>query len=357
MPERLLNDFLVGADPELILLDPPELINGQAAYNGSRVRPHYGWDHGGWVVEPHPTPHRSVRAVCRNIKTSLDVMAHDFPNWRFRAGAYYKNGRQRSVTLGGHVHLDIPRIGSAQLGAMDTLAQSFVALNILPAAECGLRCSNPYGYGRCGDVRAEHGHVEYRTLCSWLFSRKTSMLCMTGIKLAAIAPETVKTIDSIEGLEAWVTLFKGKDDDVDWILDKGYFSKSLEAKPDANVKSVWQVNEELGKGIVDSLKKAASAIPARRPATRQQNFPRGRALRVFWQDSTQLSGWQYGEEVPVHIERVATLGWVVSSSKDGINMTTSLSKNGGALSLVAIPWLAITHIQELPEWDRNSNLP
>lgn len=90
-----------------------------------------------------------------------------------------------------------------------------------------------------------------------------------------------------------------------------------------------------------------------------RSFTRGQAIRVFWHDSAHLSGWQYEEDtpIPVHIERVATLGWVVSVSKDGINMTTSISKNGGVLSLVAIPWLSITAIQELSEWNRDVNLP
>ena len=88
-------------------------------------------------------------------------------------------------------------------------------------------------------------------------------------------------------------------------------------------------------------------------------YVRGQAIRVFWHDSSHQAGWHYpgDEAMPVHIERVATLGWVVSTSSDGINMTTSISKNGGILSLVSIPWLSITHIQELSEWNRDASLP
>jgi len=88
-----------------------------------------------------------------------------------------------------------------------------------------------------------------------------------------------------------------------------------------------------------------------------REYTRGKALRVFWVDSTQTAGWKYDEEIPVTIERIATLGWVVTTSPDGMNMTTTLSRHGGVLSFVSIPWRAITHIQELNEWDREANLP
>jgi hypothetical protein len=86
-------------------------------------------------------------------------------------------------------------------------------------------------------------------------------------------------------------------------------------------------------------------------------FSRGTALRVFWVDSSQTAGWKYDENIPVMVEKIATLGWVTDTSSDGINMTSTLSKHGGVLSYISIPWKAIVHIQELNEWDRDANLP
>jgi hypothetical protein len=244
MEGKLLNSFLLGADPELILLDPPALINGSREHKAGY---HYGYDHGGYVIEPHPSPSLSARTVCANIKKSLDVISNRFPSYRLRAGAYYRDPDRRDVTLGGHVHLDLQHLSAAQLKAMDIFATSLEALEILPSKENKLRCGSGHGYGKLGDIRAEHGHVEYRSLCSWLFSRKTSMLCITGIKLAAVAPDTVKSADSYTKLLRWFEEFKGKDDDVDWILDREYFASSLEAKPDANVKAVWKVDPDKAK--------------------------------------------------------------------------------------------------------------
>jgi hypothetical protein len=87
------------------------------------------------------------------------------------------------------------------------------------------------------------------------------------------------------------------------------------------------------------------------------SFRRGTALRVFWVDSTQTPGWIYEKLPTVQVERVATLGWAVNSSVRGLNLTSTLSTRGGALSLVTIPWAAITDIQELEEWNRDANLP
>lgn len=87
------------------------------------------------------------------------------------------------------------------------------------------------------------------------------------------------------------------------------------------------------------------------------SFPRGTALRVFWVDSTQTAGWMYDLHPPVEVENVATLGWAVNSTVNGLNLTSTLSKRGGVLSVVTIPWAAITDIQELKEWNRDVNLP
>ena len=257
MAEKLVNSFLLGADPELILLDPPSLVNAERLYRNKSLL--FGFDHGGFVVEPHPTPSFSARTVCKNIKKSMDVLANRYPEYRFRAGAYYSDPKNRDVTLGGHVHLDLKDLSKEQVLAMDNFYSSMHHLDILPKVENDKRFTAGM-YGRKGDIRREHGHVEYRAMPSWLFSHRTSMLCITGIKLCAVAPETIGgQFTSIKAVQNWLEDFKGKDDDVDWILDRGYFATKLEAKPDNNLKAIWKVNPDLAKGWdeeIDALKKA-----------------------------------------------------------------------------------------------------
>lgn len=88
-----------------------------------------------------------------------------------------------------------------------------------------------------------------------------------------------------------------------------------------------------------------------------ERYSRGKALRVFWVDSAESSGWNYDENPPVHVEEVVTLGFVVNTSEKGLGLSTSLSQLGGTLSRVYIPWQAITGIQSLSGWDRDDNHP
>lgn len=83
-----------------------------------------------------------------------------------------------------------------------------------------------------------------------------------------------------------------------------------------------------------------------------EEYIKGQALRVFWVDSTQSAGWQYAEHPPVHIEEVVSLGFFINSSPKGVNLSHSLSEHGAVLSLVTIPWEAITHIQDIEGWGR-----
>lgn len=83
-----------------------------------------------------------------------------------------------------------------------------------------------------------------------------------------------------------------------------------------------------------------------------ERYRRGQALRVFWVDSTECGGWHYGENLPVQIEMVESLGWVVNTSGKGLSITTTISDRGGVLATVSIPWGAITGIQDIPEWGR-----
>lgn len=266
---KFVNTFMLGADPELVLLNPPNLHRAGRDHNNDETG-YFGFDHGGYVLEPHPLPHPSARQVCNNIRNSLDFMYYKYHAYRFRAGAYV-DAPQRHVTLGGHVHLDMPALSRDQIQAMDIFADSLVSLDILPRNECARRCESGEGYGRKSDVRAERGRVEYRSMCSWLFSRKTSMLAITGIKLCAVAPQTLpkKGMTSIKELSTWLEGFKDSDDDVRWILDKDYFGKSMEAQPDAVVTDVWKCCPERGKALLDDwiektivLKKSTSNLVA-----------------------------------------------------------------------------------------------
>lgn len=240
-----LNDFKIGADPEFVIMDPPNLVVAQNVMR-HQTDSSWGLDHGGWVLETHPEPSVSVREVVENLKVCFNDMAASTESTsKWRAGASIE-APQRNITLGGHVHIDKKAHEPNQLQAMDALTVYLEALDILPKAECATRRATRQ-YGMLGDIRSEHGRFEYRTLPSWLYSQRVTKLCLLGIKLGAVAP--VETYDwlkkpkeaSIANLKAFFDSFKGKDDDVDWFIESGILDKRLEAQPDRDLKNVWKV--------------------------------------------------------------------------------------------------------------------
>lgn len=254
----LVNNFLIGADPEFVSIDPPMVH--QHTYNNYPLHALYGFDHNGFVVEPHPLPSKSVREVVKNIKAGLETFAHfDKSNRKWRAGAFYR-GDNRRVAMGGHVHIDKPTALPAQVMSMDRFSRALEKLEIVPPLECNSRRME--GYGGDSDIRREHGHFEYRTLPSWLFSMKTSMLAITGIKLTMFDVVPASIQNSYKDLKGWFEKFKGKDDDVDWILDRGYLDSPMEARPDRDIRSVWKLEPKEHKVEVEPVNQIQAAMEA-----------------------------------------------------------------------------------------------
>lgn len=242
----LLNDFLVGADPEFVVLsDAGDL---QIHRRPEKYAP-WGIDHGGWVIEPHPKPETSVRELVKNLKASMNDFATVAPVGKWRAGAYLA-APQRPVTLGGHVHIDQKTCSGAQLDGLDLFTQHLEALDVLPRQECETRRAG-LNYGRYGDVRVEHGHFEYRTLPSWLFSQRVTKICLAGVKLTAIDPDAPKETlgattkgSSIPKLKGFFERFRHKDEDADWILSSRMLDKKLVIDPSRDLRNVWKVEPQ-----------------------------------------------------------------------------------------------------------------
>lgn len=259
-PGKYINNFLVGADPEFVLMNPPSLVRGlrglRTAGSGQSGRTEarmWGFDHDGWVLESHPRPSLSTVEVIKNIRASMNQIGRCFGDThKWRAGAFIE-APERNIGLGGHIHIDLPRIPNGALYGMDHLTTWFEALDILPRNECHAR-RNTTPYGRLSDVRVERGRFEFRSMCSWLFSQRVSMLCLTAIKLVNAAPESWQTLGSpsqasVKKLEDWFALFKGKDDDVDRMFAKDYFTKKLTYNPDRDLKNTWVVDPTNMKGV------------------------------------------------------------------------------------------------------------
>jgi hypothetical protein len=239
----LLNEFKLGADPEFVVMEGSHIV--PFVSRPDRYAP-WGLDHSGWVIEPHPKPDVSVRELIKNLKVSFNDFATVAPPGKWRAGAYLV-APERTITLGGHVHIDKPASRPEEISALDVFTKHLEALDILPQDECAARRESREHYGRYSDVRNEHGHYEYRTFASWLFSQRVSKICLTATKLIVVDPaaptEMLGTVAraSLTKLKAFFERFKGKDDDVDWILESGMLDKKLIVKPDRDLRDVWSV--------------------------------------------------------------------------------------------------------------------
>lgn len=273
MAQKLANPFSVGCDPEFMILRGNVPINVETTL-GITHTGDVGSDHNGLVVEVHPQPARGTYTILKRIQTILLTnknlkLALDK---KWRAGAAFKidNGNMggRLMTLGGHVHLDLPPMGHGEtvenhnlrLNALDRVTKYLEFLDILPKVESetrraeGQRLGGNAAYGKWGDWRQAGGEdgrtkvrLEYRTPASWLYDPRAAYLVLTGAKLAALAPQIA--VDTLKvrninyaNLQKFFDLFKFKDINarraVDGILTSTV--AQLQAVPDRDVKTAWE---------------------------------------------------------------------------------------------------------------------
>lgn len=260
----LVNKWLVGCDPEFVILDQ----NGNL-FNTNEVLPQrgpIGWDHSGFVVEFRPEPARGTFQILKRLQALVNSKDMErLRRYGWRAGAYVKAKPRGTITLGGHVHLDIapPSHGNgdedehnAVVEACDRWTMLMEGLDILPRAESQARRTDPRAvrehYGQWSDWRpaGDRGErMEYRTPASWLFDPKVAFLTMTGIKLAAVNPATMlekvpKTGHGWKNVRQLLECYSGKDSNARRALEKlveGKLSPAhLHVDPSVNFAERWQ---------------------------------------------------------------------------------------------------------------------
>lgn len=241
----MLNTFLVGCDPEFVALDScGQQMNLSAAFSANGE---IGYDHGGRVGELRPEPTRGTYALTKRLQRLIkSPIVERVGASKLRAGA-----RVNQDTLGGHVHLGVPVAKATNMiPALDRFTQVLEALDILPQTECSARRASGSGYGRFGEVRDSNGHIEYRTMASWLMDPKVAFLCLTGAKLAASDPAgTVAALPSrdhnFNALVEWFRAYRSKDINARRALEKvlSLGHKAIQVYPDVDFRERWR---ELG---------------------------------------------------------------------------------------------------------------
>lgn len=254
----MINNFRIGCDPEFMLLNDAGKTVPASTYfqhNGE-----IGYDHGGRVAEFRPQPTKGVYPIMQKIQALVKGPQMATIKARLRAGALC-NGD----ALGGHVHfgfncfLQKPPAGcnihdggqfnekGAQVTkALDALTKTLEHLDILPKNESALRRNHGQGYGRYGDVRDCNGHMEYRTMASWLYDPKVAFLCLTAAKLAAADPvgsyEALHNCQNFAAFEKWMNQYKEEDLNAkrasEKLLDRGL--KYIQVDPEVDFRERWE---------------------------------------------------------------------------------------------------------------------
>lgn len=243
----VINNFLVGCDPEFVALDSKGTLLNVA--NAISQEGEVGYDHSGRVLELRPQPARGTFALVKRLQALLSddriktIVGYGYAK-KFRAGA-----KVGPVTLGGHVHFGFPhsrdtKLFQSKIQACDKVTTLLEHLDILPTNESKQRRDSGE-YGQYGQTRASGDHTEYRTMASWLYDPRVAYLCLTAAKLAASDPagalEALTNVTSFEGLKRWFERYKNKDANatraVDNVLALGH--KRLVVDPDVDFRERW----------------------------------------------------------------------------------------------------------------------
>jgi len=220
---RLLNNFMIGSDPEFVFVHGGDRHKTSAIAVGLKVGLAAGADQNERLGELRPYPSTYVAEHLASILVTLRWMylvnsASSSFNWR--AGAWYD-----ADGIGGHIHFGRKRPNRIEeIRGLNGLALMLARLGLFPMTEWHTRMggdSRGQLYGRFGDIRTQLHGYEYRTLPSWLNSPIIAYICLAASKLVIFDPDvTIPWADIIEKdenplvrLRGLAKLYKGRDDD------------------------------------------------------------------------------------------------------------------------------------------------
>lgn len=171
-----IEDIMLGADPEFVLVDPVTLSFKYAeSISGFPREGPLGAD--GPLAEVRPPPSNSVNGVVDNIQGILRQGNNSLRPYHWLAGATYKNPlkpNERTLHIGGHIHLGDPLIlppkeKQGMYRQIIRMLDELVAIPLVridvPQAQLRRNTlhTNGYGkYGTWGDTRPQPGRFEWR---------------------------------------------------------------------------------------------------------------------------------------------------------------------------------------------------
>jgi hypothetical protein len=268
---EVANPWLLGADPEFAVLEPPDkLVANQGTYATEVDSPDggIGNDHSGRVWEIRPQPSTSAYGVVTNIwKLLRHSQLAKVERFKWKGGALGARKTPEVVapnadpnfmnpapatthdTLGGHVHFGIAGFNGPQRAALDALTTALLNLDVLPMKENTKRLATSH-YGRFNHdaVRSCNGHIEYRCAPSWLDKPGQALAVLTSYKLAATKPSVLNWTGGFEikcSFLEWLANFAQTDVDA-FLLDRFITRRGFDAvcaDPDSNFRPRWRKEE------------------------------------------------------------------------------------------------------------------
>ena len=224
--DGLSNPFLIGADPEFMVLRPNALVEGAqmselyASHMGLRTGVAFGSDLSGRQVELRPRASRSTLSVVASLQVTLRWFGYwlnvlQQPSWgscSFVSAPFFNNDG-----LGGHIHFGRRRKKQRNIetAALDKLYKHLLKTGAFDEEGCSLR-SSITGYGKLSDVRQQKHGYEYRTYPTWISSPAQAMLVLTLAKLTILEPEIItaycgEPMALFKLLAQWYTIRRDRD--------------------------------------------------------------------------------------------------------------------------------------------------
>jgi hypothetical protein len=205
-----IEDTIIGADPEFLLMNGDGTIKYAAEVNGFDHFDTLGSD-GPWA-EIRPEPAVDISDFIHNIRNILNNHKNVelIEKYQWLGGCYYyglQEGRnERSWPLGGHIHIGTPArlarsidsLGKfyeiAVYSCLDKILDEYVSVPAIKIDNKKMSNLRREEFGEFGDIRTDHGRLEYRSLSGeWLTHPKMAEAVVGTVK--AIAHEFFKILD------------------------------------------------------------------------------------------------------------------------------------------------------------------
>lgn len=216
---RLVNRYLIGADPEFFMVDTAGRYSHAEAH-GLNTLTAFGCDLAGRQAELRVAPSRFIVESIASIVETLRWMVTAYPSTGetiWSSLPFLAGGPHGVDGAGGHVHLGRKNcVLEDQVGSLDGATKLCLHSGIL-SLELFNQRQKATVYGKWGDHRIQPFGFEYRTPPTWMSNPRTAYLVLVLHKLCSYHPTPLKVPESKGKAQQQVLnllrLYRGLDDD------------------------------------------------------------------------------------------------------------------------------------------------